>query len=362
MTHLLLEAVLLAIFQTIVGLMLGVLFARRIERWLRNNIPNHARSFLGSLRARIRARKDKQIREASGFATLIAAAYAHGFRTYPEGTALCESRYLSRERVGEENPHEKPLYHYFVEGVELEEFRGFLVPPLDAGHTELAAREGIKKLSRNWKTYLDGLNRKALEARERIAKRQGRGLESVPAIGRRIVLFDKFLIDLFLAEMACSATLRHNIIGPGRNGQSKELERLLRVAEIIAYDTWSIHKLGHKAIECIYLDKARIQTNQYYDFGLYATGSARAVYNPIFAKDINKAITEERLFISDVHRHSREIAEFARDFDELWREGQHEISRYPTNQESDRWAYDPAMFQEAYGVRLEDHFRDVNGD
>lgn len=197
---------------------------------------------------------------------------------------------------------ETPTYHFFIrEDVELKEFAGFLIPPLDAGH----GREQRLTFSKPWNTYLTNINDRAATASDK----------------RRIVFFDRTLLLLFLFD-----TKRIFDDAQLNGAEFKELsaippstESARRVVQY-AYDVAKIHTRIQGVIECRYIAKASVPASAYYDFGLYQIEGVDIVYTPIPFKDEKRSIAEERVFIGNTAQQRLGIAKFRSDFKKLWDE------------------------------------------
>ncbi len=211
----------------------------------------------------------------------------------------------------------RPTYHFFVSPlIEVEEFMAFLIPPLDSGHGRQGrgeqSDESELRFNENWEVYLKGIGRQAEKASKRRAS----------SSFRRVIFMDKALLMLFIEQSDLifkTARMEGKKFLPGL--PVSPFEGLARNAVRYAFDIAAIHErvFAHKGvIDGYYLDKSRVLSARYYDFGLYKVGGVDFVYHPIYKKDSSKSIEEQRVFIGTMRRQQRRIDDYRRDFETIW--------------------------------------------
>lgn len=219
-------------------------------------------------------------------------------------------------------------FSFFAEqDFELEEFKGFLIPPLN--------REGVRTdgddlehlrsdITHEWKEYFQNIGRKA----ERRVEKTGL------SCGQRIIFFDRFLLDFFISERA--SLLKYGRINKEQkdrltvNAGVPESSQLVRYAIRSAYATARIHELnrgystpngaGQSPIVTYYCDKGHVKSAVYCDFGLYGITGRTFAYMPIYLRGLDKRLVGERVFIDNSSPQRARIDEFRESFNDLWEE------------------------------------------
>lgn len=254
--------------------------------------------------------------------------------------------------------------------VELREFKAFLIPPLDNGRAKVTKEPlstGMESLvagiSITWQEYFDAIGTKAKSARS----------ENKQTIARRIVFIDKNLIDYVIADSENAIKLS----GISKDGnlsipiEIDDLGKFSQYAFRAAYHLLSIHRFNNTYIhdvETIYVDKSMVQSNQYYDFGLYNFSGARLVYMPHYLKDKTKTMVGDKVILDESRTQRELISEFESDFIILWercKQVLREEERIRTD--GDGWqasgrkflqAHSASFFHEVYYVPLNKIFHD----
>lgn len=200
--------------------------------------------------------------------------------------------------------------------IQLRKLRAFLIPPLDNGRAglEKTSESLVVQTAEAWKHYFDAIGKKAKEA-------QG---VSAQAIAQRIIFFDKFLLDFFLNDekwaVECSGVSTDGHLSMPSNASG--LGRFAQYAIRTAYHLITIHRYNRPyagAVETRFIDKSVVQSNQYYDFGLYDFSGVTLVYMPHFLKTKEKTMVGDKVLVGDSSHQREAIREFEDDFNELWR-------------------------------------------
>ncbi|HEX6899333.1 MAG TPA: hypothetical protein VF789_06445 [Thermoanaerobaculia bacterium] len=215
----------------------------------------------------------------------------------------------------------EPTYHFFVKDhVHVEEFMAFLIPPLDFGHGRQSRQESGQtepglEFNADWSTYLTRIGEKA----HKLPQKTDADNKS---LFRRLIIFDKELLLHFIEDYErIFQTARMD--GKGFKKESGVPHLALRARGVIqyAFDIAAVHRkvrIYKDVIECYYLAKSIVPSSKYYDFGLYRIDGIEVVYNPIYKKDSNKSIEEERILIGTWPDQKRRIDEYKKDFEDLW--------------------------------------------
>lgn len=189
--------------------------------------------------------------------------------------------------------------------VELREFKGFLIPPLDNGrHDTNSLVEGIAP---SWSEYFLALGKKALA--------------SPNSNAQRIVLFDKYLVDFVVGDTE-KAIEYSEVSTDGLLSMPKsvgDVGRFAQYAVKAAFHIAEIYRFNEafkENVRTYYVDKTNVRSNQYYDFGLYDFAGTKLVYMPHYMKDSIKTVVGDQVFLG---MRSESIQEFHSDFDDLWR-------------------------------------------
>lgn len=218
----------------------------------------------------------------------------------------------------------KPTYHFFVEeSVQIEQFMGFLIPPMDFGHGRQNKRERGEfeselDFNEEWDLYLTKMGDKAKRLKNSTDEDGNR-------LFRRIIFFNKDVLLLFL-ENYSKIFKAAQMQGSGfrvdpEDSENSRLRSLARSIILYSCDIGAIHKrvYGQKNyFDCYYLDKSVVPSSKYYDFGLYRIEGIDVIYNPIYVKDGKKSIVEERVLIGTQLEQRRRIEEYKEDFRDLW--------------------------------------------
>ncbi len=295
----------------------------------------------------------------------------YGFERHPK-SKIKPCKYLSRRKDHnvEVNSNTKlsPSFHLLVgerKGIKIESFRGFLIPPLDYGHGITNHDDTLSKdLDEKWRRYFLGLKYELEHSKT------PNGIKN-----ERIVFFDKFFLDGFLKlknevfETAGKlvrneATSSPNAMIEWQFQESKQPQHLVSMARVIikiALDTWKVHdfhvKNGcDKLITTYYLDKAAVQSNQYYDFGFFQISKWRPiVYVPVYSKDIHKVMKEEKFYFGKTEL----VKEFIDDFAKVKKIYLNQIVlRNNTDESKDYHAYSFKEFHNYYYDKLDKIFKD----
>lgn len=248
----------------------------------------------------------------------------HGLEPLPVkgiGGVIQQTRYYWR-KIPEGVPTQ--TYHFFLnEELQLEEFKAIMIPALDNNHGALGSalykNSSWDRLSEDpWLVYLFRLGKKI--------KAKG-----TPA--QRLIIFDKKLLNTFLES---PAELK-KAWGSRRRGGS--LGELARAAIETAFEIACVHCVlqpFQSCISTIYLDKTKVDSNRYYDFGLYRLRKVPVVYYPVYRKGVDKKIVKEKILIGQNFLQHSAIKEFENDFDALFnfREGIKEAQKENLQEDS----------------------------
>ena len=223
-------------------------------------------------------------------------------------------QYYYNDRT-EKDPNDIPIYYFFIsENIDIEKFKAFLIPGLDYGHG--ISSGGKNFINEEWKNYL-------VEIKEKIKKSIKKGI-SVDA--KRIVFIDKFFLDVFINEserVIADAGISFDTLLQAKGIKDENsIQQLARFIIRLAYYVMKIHDASwgsEEVISCYYVDKSLMNSNQYYDFGLYGIEGVDVVYNPIYLKGINKNLVRDQLYIGATRIQKKQIQMFENDFDEIWK-------------------------------------------
>jgi hypothetical protein len=268
-----------------------------------------------------------------------------GFQEYPSTQHIsttdvpaCDpTQYYFRDLSGgfrSQSQNRQPTFYYFIDhNIRIDEFLGFLMPPLDYGHGSEKKDPKDKyelildtALDEQWLRYLIILGQKLNERKQAQSKRSN--------AGRRIIFWDKELFELFFHLSEKRHAFDGAYVEKNDEGQLAYLKReedpemrYLRKVIKTVYDTIWIHKVCFQykiVIECRYVDRATIMYSQNYDFGLYKVqdtgGTKDVVYSPISLMDMHETTCQERVIIGDTVAQQTEIEGYRRDFSVLWKD------------------------------------------
>ena len=230
-----------------------------------------------------------------------------------------------------------PTYYYFVdtllddgkesgsspppnEGIALQRFEAFLIPELDNGHSgrsfedlrELAFSKS--RVGRRWKRYLTEMGAKVA------ASKKSGDLESA----RRVIFFDKYLANLILFDLERLVEPIRPISPDRLAVRPPDNDRLTLMTYFAiqrAMDLIVIHRAlagSASEVDTRYVDKARIRSNQFYDYGPYKFNGVEVVYQPIYRKGFGREVVRERIFLGENLLQNSQIKEFSRDFESVW--------------------------------------------
>ena len=210
-----------------------------------------------------------------------------------------------------------PFEYFAKKHTPIESFKAFLIPPLDNGHgNQRESSSQVGEINKGWFDYFNGIGAKMDEISPHAKEHPG----------RRIIFFEKFFLDLFLSNPSFVVE-RSGINNDGTlsaKNSPREADPIAQFFRNVIHTIYHIVTIHHvnspfsKSICTYYVDKGKIQSNRYYDFGLYKMPNANVIYMPLFQKDIYKTVVGDKIYISETRAQCAGIAEFEEDFDSLW--------------------------------------------
>jgi hypothetical protein len=233
--------------------------------------------------------------------------------------------YLRDHDPKAKEPPQLTFSFFAKEDFELEEFKAFLIPPLnrDKMRSDESSVEHLRSdITVEWKEYFHHIGRKAERSLQKTSI----------SVAQRVVFFDRFLLDFFILER--NLLLKYAGINKDeqdkltvKTGEVAKSSQLVRYVIRNAYATVMIHEMnrGYNAgrpdqrpIDTYYYDKGHVKSTMYYDFGLYGIAGHTLVYLPIYRRGLDKRLVGEKVYIDETALQRAGISEFREDFNSLW--------------------------------------------
>ncbi len=220
--------------------------------------------------------------------------------------------------LNSKSPQKNPFFMFFSqEGKQIQEFKAFMIPSLDNGHIEKKNEQKLSAaLDDQWSLYLINLGDKIR-----------RNLIENPKIepGKRIVFLEQNVLNTFLqdpdriikdSKIATNGSLEILEYSERDNFQKFGLSIINKVIQTIY-----LHKINMDyldSINCFYIDKRVVKSNQYYDFGYYKIDGISVIFTPAYLMDNVKTIVQDKVHIGETRLQKSKIKDFEEDFNSLW--------------------------------------------
>jgi hypothetical protein len=245
------------------------------------------------------------------------------YKKYPDSNRpYCFRRTV--DHAHESDDKEYPVFHFFIEpDSQPQRFLAFLVPSIASGYgrRKYSRHEIGRVFDRNhlkfdesWASYLSGIGAKIQSDPKHENSHFGEEppLDRLPSAAR-IIFFDKEALKIFLFD-------HDSIFKRAQDSSDSPLTVFAQDIIHYAFDVVMIHDRtkSYDRIKCRYVSESAVAASEFYDFGLYTIDGIDIVYAPIFLKDGDKTICQEKVYIGDNTRHRARIQEFVDDFKTVW--------------------------------------------
>ncbi len=244
---------------------------------------------------------------------------------------LKRTRYHTR--TIEEGEPSQTYHFFFQEENDLEEFKAVMIPALDNHHgglwTALSAHPRGENLGQEpWLIYLHLLGVKISRGRKSVGRPKSHDQASTTEISAsRVIIFDRNLLNTFLESPGNLKEISGYRLSSANQGELFEGEHTGALAELArdairnAFEIVAVHtvlQLFSEKISTLYLDKSKVESNRFYDFGIYRLGGVPVVYHPVYLKGVGRRVVREKVFIGSNLLQQSQIQEFETDFDTLF--------------------------------------------